>query len=84
MASVVGMGGVIIGMAYIIFVIIIAHVISGGKVVGKWEKVGDMVQSWHTQVVMWLTQQTEQNSKTQWQQGLAINILYIMSLISMY
>ena len=30
---------------------VVARIISGGEVVGKWVKVGDMVQSWHTCVV---------------------------------
>ena len=63
---------------------VVAHIVSGGEVLGKWVKVGDVVQSWRTHVVTWSTQWTEQNTKSQWQQCLAINILYIMYIIGIY
>ena len=55
----------------------------GGKVVGKWEKVGCCAKLMHTCSHM-ITQQTAQNTAFDWQQGLAITIVYIIYLNSMY
>ena len=51
-----------------------------GKVVGKLRKVTKFTHTCSHMITQW----TEQNTAFNWQQGLAISILYIMYLNSMY